>query len=67
MWSAILEFFARLGTFFVKRADNPSIQYRKETDKNAKAISEGDTTTVNAQLELGLNGMSDSRSDNPRQ
>lgn len=57
MWTAVLEFFAKLGTYFLKRANNPDIQYRKEVEKNQNAVLSGDSATVNAQLESGLNSL----------
>lgn len=66
MWAALLEFAAKLGTFFLKRADNPQRQYAKEVAKNEKAVSAGDANAVNTQLKLGLDSLSDKSSNNQR-
>lgn len=64
MWAAVLEFAAKLGSFFLKRADNPQRQYAKEVAKNEKAVLDGNAVDVNAQLELGLDSLSDKGSNN---
>ena len=67
MWTTLVEFLARVGIYFVKRADNPELLYRKEVAKNEKAILEGDAAAVNAQLELGLDSVQKPFSGNTKQ